>query len=109
MTGIFVRLSWQNEDAAVVYRSYYGGGFDFDGSAWGREADNIGVGYAYLDGGNLDIESTHVFETYYRLGFNEFFGITADVQYMQDNWLESNPEQEDPRGWIFGLRLTADF
>jgi porin len=58
--GAFLRLSWQREAAAVDYRALYSGGIQAFGSAWGREADTVGLAYAYLDGGNLDVRHTHV-------------------------------------------------
>ncbi|MGB5831017.1 MAG: carbohydrate porin [Thiohalocapsa sp.] len=107
--GAFLRLTWQQDEAAVDYKALYSGGLNLSGSAWGREPDNIGIGYAYLAGGNLDFDHTQVVEAYYRLGLNDFLGLTADVQYMKDQRTEVDPLQEDPEGWIFGLRLTAEF
>lgn len=109
VVGGFLRLAWQQEDAAVDYKALYSGGLDFRGSGWGREEDNIGIGYAYLDGGNLDVDRSHVAEVYYRAVLNEYVALTADVQYMKDDLIEADPRQEDPDGWIFGLRLTAEF
>jgi hypothetical protein len=48
-------------------------------------------------------------EAYYRFGVNDYLGITADLQYMSDDRAELDPLQENPDGWIFGLRLTAAF
>ena len=109
VVGAFLRLAWQNEDAAVDYQALYSGGLNFNGSGWGREADNIGLGYAYLEGGNLDLDHTQVIEAYYRFGINDVLAFTADVQYMADARIKIDPIQEDPRGWIFGVRLTAQF
>ena len=109
VVGAFLRVAWQQEDAAVDYAALYSGGLNFKGSGWGRDSDNIGVGYAYLDGGNVDIANTRVFETYYRFSLNEAAGLTADVQYMEDRYNSANPVADDPAGWIFGLRVTAGF
>lgn len=81
----------------------------FNGNTWGREADTIGVAYAYLDGGNLDIEHSQVVEVYYRLAINDYLGLTADVQYLDDDLAKADPDQENPGGWAFGVRLTAEF
>jgi hypothetical protein len=78
-------------------------------SGWGRDPDNIGVGYAYFKGGNIDIENTHAFEAYYRFDFNGDAGLTADVQYMKDRRTKVSPSQDNTAGWIFGLRATAEF
>ncbi len=107
--GLFLRLAWQDRDAAVDYEALYSGGLNVVGNAWGRESDNIGIGYAYLEGGNLDISGSHVFEAYYRVGLNDHVGLTADVQYMSDDRTEVDPLQENPEGWILGMRLTAEF
>jgi porin len=109
VVGAFLRFGWQKEDAAVDYKAEYSGGFNFSGGAWGRDPDNIGIGYAYLDGGNLDIDSSQVFEAYYRFGVNEYLAVTGDIQYMADDYDQIDPLQEDPSGWIFGVRLTAEF
>ena len=46
-----------------------------------------------------------MFEIYGRFALNHIFAVTGDVQYMKD----SLDEAESPKGWIFGLRLTAEF
>lgn len=107
--GTFLRLAWQKEDPAVDYKAFYSGGLNLSGNGWGRESDNIGIGYAYLRGGNLDVDNSHAFEAYYRAGISEYLSITADVQYMKDDLKQVDPRQKDPSGWIFGLRLTAAF
>ena len=71
----------------------------------GRENDNAGIGYAYLGGGNLDVDHTAVFEVYGRFALNDIFAVTGDVQYMKDAMKAGN----SPEGWIFGLRATAEF
>lgn len=107
--GLFLRLTWQDTDAAVDYEALYSGGVNVAGAAWGRPNDNIGLGYAYLDGGNTDVRNTNVFEGYYRATLNDYVALTADIQYMSDKLAQDDPQQRDPEGWIFGLRLTAEF
>ena len=104
----FLRFAWQRAEAAVDYKAHYSAGLNFNGSGWGRTPDNIGVGYAYFAGGNLDIENSHVFEAYYRLGFNDL-GLTADIQYMKDRRTGIDSVQDNPSGWIFGLRADIEF
>ena len=105
VVGGWLRLGWQTDDAAVDYHALYSGGLDFKGSAWGRSDDNIGIGYAYLHGGNLDIDTSHVAEAYYRWQLGEVLGLTADVQYQQDDYKTGG----GPSGWMFGLRAAAEF
>jgi len=107
--GVFLRMAWQDTSAAVDYEALYSGGLNIQGSAWRRPDDNIGIGYGYLEGGNTDVRHTNVFEAYYRAPLNEYFAITADVQYMSDALEQRDPDQRDPEGWIFGLRATAGF
>jgi hypothetical protein len=102
--GAFVRMAWQEDDATVTYKAEYSGGLDIKGTPWGRGEDNIGIGYAYLDGGNEDIDYTHVFETYYRFVVNDYLAVSADVQYMKDEY----HVDDSPKGWILGLRATAE-
>jgi hypothetical protein len=105
IVGAFLRLGWQAEDAAVDYQAVYSGGFDFNGTAWGREDDNIGIGYAYLDGGNLDIARSNAFEAYYRLAANDYLALTADVQYLADEYRGG----DEVAGWVLGLRAVVEF
>jgi porin len=109
IVGGFLRFTWQQEDAAVDYKALYSGGINFSGKGWNRDEDNIGVGYAYLEGGNQSVENTQVFEAYYRAVLNEYAAITADIQYMKDDITNVDSRQENPEGWIFGMRLTAEF
>lgn len=103
--GAWIRFGWQDEEAAVNYSSIYSGGLNIKGTFWGRPCDTIGIGYAHLNGGNLDADHTHVFETYIRFALNDIFAVTGDVQYMKD----SMKVGDSPDGWIFGLRATAEF
>lgn len=105
VVGGFLRLAWQRDDAAVEYKALYSGGLNFKGSGWGRENDNIGLGYAYLKGGNLDVDRTHVVEAYYRLGLNEHVALTADVQYLRDEYNDGSKV----KGWVIGMRAVAAF
>jgi hypothetical protein len=103
--GGFLRIGWQTDDAAVDYVAIYSGGVDIKGSTWGRSDDNIGVGYAYLAGGNTGIASTHLAEAYYRWQLGKVLGLTADIQYEKDD----NIIGPDPSGFVMGLRMTAEF
>ncbi|EFK10373.1 carbohydrate-selective porin, OprB family [delta proteobacterium NaphS2] len=104
--GAWIRFAWQLEDAVSMdCKDLYSGGLNIGGNLWGRENDNVGIGYAHLRGGNLDLDHTDVFEIYGRFALNDIFDITGDVQYMKD----SMKVGESPSGWIFGLRATAEF
>jgi len=103
--GAWIRFGWQDDEAAIDYKDIYSGGLNISGNLWGRECDNIGIGYGHLRGGNLDVDHTDVFEVYGRFALNDIFAITGDVQYMKD----SMKVGDSPDGWIFGLRMTAEF
>lgn len=102
--GAWIRFGWANDAAAVVWESLYSGGINITGYPWQRPDDTIGIGYVYLNGGNMGIENTQVFETYYRYSVNEFLAASVDIQYMRDNMEVSG----DTGGWIFGIRLTTE-
>ena len=103
--GVWIRFGWQDDEAAIDYKDIYSGGLNINGKLWDRDADNIGIGCAHLRGGNLDVDHTDVFEIYGRFALNDIFAITGDVQYMKD----SMKVGDSPDGWIFGLRMTAEF
>lgn len=103
--GAWTRFGWQDDDAAVNYRDIYSGGININGRPWGRGMDDIGIGYAHLRGGNLDLKSTHVFESYVRLALSETLSITGDLQYMNDA-LKVGGNHD---GFVYGLRVTAAF
>jgi hypothetical protein len=103
--GGWLRFGWQTDDAAVEYRAIYSGGLDFNGNAWGRADDNVGLGYAWLDGGSLDVKQSQVAEAYYRFDASAQVAMTANIQYQQDDY-DNGP---DPRGFTAGIRLVAEF
>lgn len=105
LVGVFLRIGWQNDDAAVHYDAIWSGGIDISGLAWKRADDNVGLGYAYLNGGNLDVSQSQVAEAYYRFVINDYLALSADIQYMKDDLRN----QENPAGFIYGLRATAEF
>jgi porin len=103
--GAWIRFGLQDDAAVIDYDALYSGGIDISGKLWGREDDNIGIGYAYLNGGNGDIDSSQVAEVYGRFVLNDYFALTLDVQYVKDEL----DEGDDPEGFIGGLRMTAEF
>lgn len=103
--GAFLRLTWTEDKDILDYRGLYTGGFNVGGGLWGRENDNIGIAYGYLDGANTGLKRTDVAEAYYRIAFNDYLALTADIQYMADDY----DEGDDIDGWIFGVRAVAAF
>ena len=103
--GVFLRLGWQDDDAAITYATEFSGGVNISGSIWGREQDNIGIGVAYLDDGETEVDNTIVGEAYVRFGLTEMFAVTADIQYMEDEY----DVGEDVDGWVGSIRITAEF
>lgn len=106
--GGWVRLGWGTDDAAVDLKNLYSGGIDIRGSLWRRGADNIGIGYAFLEGGNTGLKSAQVAEAYYRMVMNDLFALTGDVQY-QDNQYENTGAGNDIEAFTLGLRAVVEF
>jgi hypothetical protein len=103
--GVWIRIGRQDDDAAIDYQNLYSGGIDISGKLWRREHDNIGIGYAILDGGNQDIDTSRIFEIYYRMPFNDYLACTFDLQYLKDDIKLEN----GPKGVVYGARMTAEF
>ena len=103
--GAFVRVGHQTDGSAIDYDTLYSGGVELAGDRWGRASDTVGIGYAHLDGGNVGLGSTRVFESYYRLVIVRGTAITADVQHVHDGVRDG----DDASGWVFGLRATYGF
>ena len=103
--GAFIRVGWQDDDAAITYDSLYSGGVNITGKWYGREQDYFGIGYAYLNGDN-DFDYSQVAEIYWRVAFNDYFAATADFQYMKD---EFDTDEGEIEGIIASIRLTAEF
>ena len=78
--GAWLRFGRSLDDkAALDCKDLYSGGLNIGGNLWGRENDNIGIGYAHLRGGNLDLDHTDVFEVYGRFALNDIFAVTGDI------------------------------
>jgi porin len=107
VVGGWIRFGTQDDSAAVDIESCYSGGIDINGKLWGREQDNIGIGYANQQGGNQDIDNIQLVEAYVRFGLNDIFALTFDIQYEDDKY--NTGAGEDVSGWIGGVRATAEF
>ena len=102
--GVFVRIGTQDDDAAVNFKNLFSGGVSISGELWGRERDNVGIGYAFLNGGNLDIDFSQVAEAYARLVLNDYLALTLDIQYVREK------AGGGGEGFVCGLRLVlAEF
>lgn len=106
IVGVFIRASWQDDEAGIDHDEIYSGGVNVNGSFWGRENDEIGVGYAYLNGACAsDIDRTIAFETYAKFRISAFSDVTMDVQYVDDE----RKDDGDADGVIYGIRMNAYF
>ncbi len=103
--GAFSRLGWRLDDSRIDYRAIYSGGIDISGETWGRLLDNIGLGLAYLEGGNGNINSSRIAEAYYRMVLNAYLALTADIQYMHDTFTQAT----GAKGAVYSLRATVIF
>jgi hypothetical protein len=104
--GAWIRFGWQDDKAFINYDTLFSGGLNITGKWYGRGDDNIGIGYAYLNGKN-NFGYTQVAEVYWRVVLNDYFAVTADVQYMKDKY--DAPGVDDPEGIIGGIRMTTEF
>lgn len=103
--GGFLRMGWRLDDEQINYQAIYTGGIDIKGNSWNRSLDNIGLGYAYLSGGDGNIIRTRIAEIYYRYVIVDYLALTADIQHMQDEKILGG----SPSGFIYGLRATIEF
>ena len=104
--GVFARLDWQNDAAVIDHERGYSGGININGKLWGRENDEIGIGYAYLNGADkADIDNTNAIEAYTKFKMSDFSDITFDIQYIDDNMKRG----DDRKGIIYGVRVNAYF
>ncbi len=105
--GAWIRFGWQDDSALIDFDAIYSGGINILGSWYGREQDNIGIGYAYLHGDNdSEFDDDQVFEVYWRVVFTDMFAATLDFQYVDENRDNSD---DDIDGVIGGIRMTAEF
>jgi porin len=104
--GVFARAGWQNDAAVIDHETAYSGGVNINGKLWGREHDEIGLGYAYLRGADkADIDNTNAIEAYTKFKISDFSDITFDIQYIDDNMKRG----DDRKGIIYGVRVNAYF
>jgi porin len=103
--GAWIRFGWQDDKALIDYNTLFSGGLNITGKWYGREADNIGIGYAYVNGEN-DFDYTQVAEVYWRVVLNDYFAVTADLQYMKEKF---DTDEDDIDGFIGGIRMTTEF
>ncbi len=104
--GAFTRMGWRQDSDSVDYGAIYSGGIDIRGNAWGRILDNVGIGLVYLYGNNLNISSSRIAETYYRMVIKPpHLALTADFQYIRDDYIQTTTVE----GTVFSLRATVNF
>jgi porin len=106
IVGVFLKASWQDDEAVIDHDKVYSGGLNINGRLWGREDDEFGFGYAYLDGAcGSDIDRTIATEAYVRVKVSQFSDLTLDLQYIDDD-LKTNADRD---GIIYGVRANAYF
>ena len=105
--GAWIRFGWQDDEALISYDYLLSGGINITGKWYGRGDDNIGIGFAYLNGADDgDFDYTQVAEVYWRFVLNEYFATTADCQYITG---EFDTNEDDISGFILGIRGTFEF
>jgi len=104
--GVWARVGNQDDAAEIEFEWLYSGGVALLGKAWGRPADDVGVGIVLARGGNLGTEELRVLEGYYRAGLTDHLAVTADLQYL---WEEPAGTGGETSAWIAGLRITLAY
>lgn len=103
--GLFARLGWQDDDAAVDHNAVYSVGLQVSGIRKGE--DTAGVGIAFLNGAdNSGLDDTLAFEGYVKFKLGEYADVSFDIQYMEENRVGP---LNDPETWIIGARINAYF
>jgi hypothetical protein len=104
--GLFARLGWQDDAAAVDHDVLVSLGVSINGAVWGRAQDEIGVGLAHLGGAaGSSLDATRAAEAYVKFGVTEWANLTFDLQYVEDD-VEA---EADRQAVIYGTRLNLFF
>ena len=109
--GFFLRAGWQDDEAQVDYNNLISFGFNVPFYFLGKEGNEFGIGYAYLDSpDDADISNTHAVEAYAKFELFSYevlsSDLTVDFQYLTDNYANDNNDKE---GYIVGLRWNLSF
>jgi porin len=92
---------------SLDYDSLLSAGLNVNGALWGRAQDELGLGYAYLEGeDHSHIDHSLALEAYVRFQLTRHMDLSLDLQYLEDDDHELN---RDPRAWIPGLRINTIF
>lgn len=106
IVGVFARAGWQDDAVVIDHQNAYSGGLNINGKLWGREKDEIGVGYAYLTGADKShLNNTNAIESYIKCQISKFSDLSLDVQYINDKLRHD----DDRNGFIYGVRVNAYF
>jgi hypothetical protein len=104
--GLFARLGWQDDAAAVDHDVLVSLGVSINGALWGRAQDEIGAALAHLSGAaGSGLDATRAAEAYVEFGVTEWASLTFDLQYIEDD-VEA---AADPQAVIYGTRLNLFF
>ena len=109
--GFFLRAGWQDDEAQVDYNNLISFGFNVPFYFLGKEGNEFGIGYAYLDSpDDAEISNTHAVEAYAKFELFSYevlsSDLTVDFQYLTDNYANDNNDKE---GYIVGLRWNLSF
>ncbi|MCD6548761.1 MAG: carbohydrate porin [Thermodesulfobacterium sp.] len=109
--GFFLRAGWQDDDAKIDYNNLISFGFNVPFCFLGKEGNEFGIGYAYLDSPNdAEISNTHAVEAYAKFELFSYevlsSDLTVDFQYLADNYANDNDDKE---GYILGFRWNLAF
>lgn len=104
--GLFARVGIQNDEVPVDHDEMVSIGLSIAGASWNRPEDTAGIGIAYLDGTtDSGINNTTAIEAYYQFVYSDFFDLSLDAQWIEDD-VEAGTDAE---GALIGLRFNANF
>ena len=104
----FARIGIQDDEVPVDHDEMISIGLSIAGNNWSRPNDTMGAAVAFLDGASKsssEINDTKAFEAYYRYVFSDYFDLTLDSQWIEDDLRES----KDPEDALIGFRFNANF
>jgi porin len=123
--GGFVRFIWADDNALVDYNALWSGGLNIGGRLWGRDQDNAGIAYAYLEGPpGSQLRRADVIEAYVRFQVTRHLDVSFDIQYQSNGLRVVRDTGEDdqahgpavvsaridePSAWIPGIRVNLAF
>ncbi|HEY9050067.1 MAG TPA: hypothetical protein VIQ03_00905 [Gammaproteobacteria bacterium] len=102
--GINLRLGQSNERVSLAH-GFAGLSYQYRKTPYALGAGAAKIFVSDDDPGGVGKDTLH-YETYFRYRMNEYFFITADMQYLINSNFDASDITRDHRQKLYGLRLT---